>query len=111
MAHSLSPECTPLKLEYDSCFNAWFEGYLQPMASFSSQGPLSREEKLAQNRKKAEDYEARCGKIWQSYRACVQKAVKGSGLTKMLQEAREEHPLAMPPGSAAGSQKPPQSSA
>ncbi|KAI9634738.1 uncharacterized protein MKK02DRAFT_37617 [Dioszegia hungarica] len=27
---SLSPECTPLKHRYDSCFNSWFEGYLQP---------------------------------------------------------------------------------
>jgi len=27
---SLSPKCTPLKQRYDSCFNAWFEGYLQP---------------------------------------------------------------------------------
>lgn len=27
---SLSPECTPLKHRYDSCFNLWFEGYLQP---------------------------------------------------------------------------------
>ncbi|WVR04488.1 hypothetical protein IAU60_001492 [Kwoniella sp. DSM 27419] len=30
---SLSPECTPLKHRYDSCFNAWFEGYLQPALS------------------------------------------------------------------------------
>ncbi|KAG8983172.1 hypothetical protein FRB94_007818 [Tulasnella sp. JGI-2019a] len=103
MAHSLTPECTPLKLAYDSCFNAWFEGYLQPIAS-SGQGPFSMEEKLAQNRAKAEDYEARCGKIWQSYRTCVQKAVKGSGLTKMIREAQEEHPLATPPGSPTGSQ-------
>jgi hypothetical protein len=27
---SLSPQCTSLKQRYDSCFNAWFEGYLQP---------------------------------------------------------------------------------
>ncbi|ODN83225.1 hypothetical protein, variant [Cryptococcus amylolentus CBS 6039] len=27
---SLSPECTPLKHRYDTCFNLWFEGYLQP---------------------------------------------------------------------------------
>lgn len=27
---SLNPECTPLKHAYDSCFNAWFEGYLKP---------------------------------------------------------------------------------
>lgn len=27
---SLDPQCTPLKHRYDSCFNLWFEGYLQP---------------------------------------------------------------------------------
>jgi hypothetical protein len=27
---SLSADCTPLKHRYDSCFNSWFEGYLQP---------------------------------------------------------------------------------
>lgn len=27
---SLAAECTPLKRTYDSCFNTWFEGYLQP---------------------------------------------------------------------------------
>ncbi|KAK6903911.1 hypothetical protein L486_03487 [Kwoniella mangroviensis CBS 10435] len=33
---SLSPECTPLKHRYDSCFNAWFEGYLQPALAAAS---------------------------------------------------------------------------
>jgi hypothetical protein len=33
---SLSPECTPLKHKYDSCFNAWFEGYLQPAITYSA---------------------------------------------------------------------------
>jgi hypothetical protein len=36
---SLSPECTPLKQRYDSCFNAWFEGYLQPALDSSSRRP------------------------------------------------------------------------
>lgn len=27
---SLAKDCTPLKHRYDSCFNLWFEGYLQP---------------------------------------------------------------------------------
>ncbi|KAK4688370.1 TRIAP1/MDM35 family protein, partial [Tremellales sp. Uapishka_1] len=42
---SLSPECTSLKHRYDSCFNLWFEGYLQPAldnvapASTSSTSP------------------------------------------------------------------------
>ena len=36
MASSLSDECTPMKREYDSCFNAWFEGYLEPAVIASS---------------------------------------------------------------------------
>ncbi|WWC59426.1 uncharacterized protein I303_101982 [Kwoniella dejecticola CBS 10117] len=35
---SLSPECTPLKHKYDSCFNAWFEGYLQPALASAAAG-------------------------------------------------------------------------
>ncbi|KAF8812782.1 hypothetical protein BYT27DRAFT_7273261, partial [Phlegmacium glaucopus] len=27
---------TPLKQTYDSCFNSWFEGYLEPAVSTSS---------------------------------------------------------------------------
>ncbi|WWC87070.1 uncharacterized protein L201_001956 [Kwoniella dendrophila CBS 6074] len=38
---SLSPECTPLKHRYDSCFNAWFEGYLQPALDASSSSSSS----------------------------------------------------------------------
>ncbi|WVQ78413.1 hypothetical protein IAT38_000499 [Cryptococcus sp. DSM 104549] len=26
----MDPECSPLKHRYDTCFNQWFEGYLQP---------------------------------------------------------------------------------
>jgi hypothetical protein len=33
---SLSPQCTPLKQRYDGCFNAWFEGYLQPALDAST---------------------------------------------------------------------------
>jgi len=36
---SLSPKCTPLKQQYDSCFNAWFEGYLQPALDSSPRRP------------------------------------------------------------------------
>lgn len=88
MAHSLSPECTPLKLAYDSCFNAWFEGYLQP----APRG-LHSEERLKRIEQKRKEYDERCGKLWENYRACLQKAVKDSGLTDMLKEARLENPL------------------
>lgn len=68
MAHSLAAECTPLKLKYDSCFNAWFEGYLQPAVSASA-NPAEREQ---YRKSKAEEYEQNCGKLWDEYKSCVQ---------------------------------------
>lgn len=68
MASSLSADCTPLKLKYDACFNAWFEGYLEP-SIYDATTVEQRQERSAQ---KAREYEERCGKVWQSYRACVQ---------------------------------------
>ncbi|KAF5380092.1 hypothetical protein D9615_006269 [Tricholomella constricta] len=71
MAHSLSSECTPLKLEYDSCFNAWFEGYLEPAVTASA-SPTKREE---YSRHHAAIFQEKCGKIWESYRECVQVCI------------------------------------
>ncbi|PCH44618.1 mitochondrial distribution and morphology family protein, partial [Wolfiporia cocos MD-104 SS10] len=93
MAHSLSEECTPLKREYDACFNAWFEGYLEPAVAASA-APAQRAQ-FAQE--KAREYEQRCGRLWQQYRECVQKAVKDKGLEPLLEQAREENPLKDPP--------------
>ncbi|KAG8985321.1 hypothetical protein FRB94_004193 [Tulasnella sp. JGI-2019a] len=102
MASSLSAECTPLKQAYDTCFNSWFQRYLTP--STSPRTPvLTSEEKLAQNRAKAADYEARCGSLWQEYQACVQRAVEGNGLAELLRESRDEPPLTYPSGSSNGS--------
>jgi TRIAP1/MDM35 family protein len=67
MAHSIEERCTPLKLEYDSCFNSWFEGYLEPAVSASA----SQESRTKYSKEKAEEYERKCGKIWASYRECV----------------------------------------
>ncbi|KAF8636293.1 hypothetical protein AX17_003647 [Amanita inopinata Kibby_2008] len=92
MADSLSPECTPLKHKYDACFNAWFEGYLEPAVSANA----SPHERAAYSKKKAEEFQAKCGKVWDSYRECVQKAVKEKGLDKLLNQAREEYPLTEP---------------
>ncbi|KAJ3733859.1 mitochondrial distribution/morphology family 35/apoptosis [Lentinula guzmanii] len=93
MAESLLSECTPLKKEYDSCFNAWFEGYLEPAVSASS----SPEKYSEYSQRKAEEFQQKCGKIWEGYRACVQKALKEKGLDTMLQQSREENPLSRPP--------------
>lgn len=68
MASSLSAKCTPLKLEYDSCFNAWFEGYLEPLADPST----TTEERRERSAQKAREYEESCGKVWESYRECIQ---------------------------------------
>ncbi|KAG9226541.1 hypothetical protein PLEOSDRAFT_22046 [Pleurotus ostreatus PC15] len=93
MAHSLSDECTPLKHKYDSCFNAWFEGYLEPAMNVSADA----QQRETYSKQKAAEYEEKCGKIWESYRLCVQKAVKDKGLDTLLQQAREENPLTEPP--------------
>jgi TRIAP1/MDM35 family protein len=68
MAASLSSECTPLKTAYDSCFNAWFEGYLEPAVAASA----SKEQRTAYSKQKAEEYEEKCGKLWSSYKDCLQ---------------------------------------
>jgi Uncharacterised protein family (UPF0203) len=68
MASSLSPQCTPLKHAYDSCFNAWFEGYLEPAVAASS----NPEQRSAFSKQKAAEFERSCGKIWEQYRDCVQ---------------------------------------
>ncbi|KAG7090919.1 hypothetical protein E1B28_009993 [Marasmius oreades] len=99
MADSLSPECTPLKKEYDSCFNAWFEGYLEPAVSISQlPAQQQRQTREEYSRKKAEEFQRKCGKLWEAYRGCVQKALKGKGLDKMLEQSREENAFnSMPP--------------
>ena len=88
MASSLSTQCTPLKHAYDQCFNSWFEGYLQPaieesQPSNASSSSTSRktgngikesskeETRRAYSKRKAEEFEEKCGKVWESYRACI----------------------------------------
>lgn len=113
MSQSLSEECTPLKRKYDACFNAWFEGYLEPALSASANA--EQRTKFAQQ--KAAEFDSSCGKIWHAYRECVQvradkqrhevltmndessvqKAVKDKGLDVLLDQARTENPLKEPP--------------
>ena len=68
MAHSLSEECTPLKRKYDACFNAWFEGYLEPAVSAS----VTPEQRTKFSQEKAAEFERSCGAMWREYRDCVQ---------------------------------------
>ncbi|KAJ7188813.1 mitochondrial distribution/morphology family 35/apoptosis [Mycena filopes] len=92
MADSLSPACTPLKQEYDSCFNVWFEGYLEPTLSASS----TEKQRMAHYQRKADEFQAKCGKVYEQYQNCIQGAVKQKGIEPLLQQAREEHPLREP---------------
>ena len=71
MAHSLSSECTPLKHAYDSCFNAWFAGYLEPTLTPHQQREKDKNPQEYQ-RQKAQEYQQKCGKVWESYKECVQ---------------------------------------
>jgi TRIAP1/MDM35 family protein len=71
MSQSLSKECTPLKQAYDTCFNSWFEGYLEPAVAASS----SPEARTEYSKRKAEEFQEKCGKIWESYRSCVQVCI------------------------------------
>ncbi|EJD05543.1 uncharacterized protein FOMMEDRAFT_103645 [Fomitiporia mediterranea MF3/22] len=91
MASSLADECTSLKLPYDSCFNAWFEGYLQPAVN------LSAAQRAEYSKAKADEFEQKCGKVWREYQACVKRAVKDKGLDEMLTEATKDNPLTSPP--------------
>ncbi|KAI0824965.1 mitochondrial distribution/morphology family 35/apoptosis [Trametes gibbosa] len=93
MSQSLSEECTPLKRSYDACFNAWFEGYLEPAVSASA----NAEQRTNFAQQKAAEFESSCGKIWQEYRQCIQKAVKDKNLEALLDQARSENPLKEPP--------------
>ncbi|KAJ7104577.1 mitochondrial distribution/morphology family 35/apoptosis [Mycena crocata] len=92
MADSLSPACTPLKKEYDSCFNVWFEGYLEPTLSPSA----TEAQRTAHYQQKAEEFKTKCGKVYAEYQNCIQNAVKEKGIEPLLQQAREEHPLRDP---------------
>ncbi|KIM64145.1 hypothetical protein SCLCIDRAFT_1213559 [Scleroderma citrinum Foug A] len=70
MAESLSPECTPLKHAYDSCFNSWFEGYLEPAVSHSK--TLLESQRNEYTKQKADEFERNCGAAWRQYKGCVQ---------------------------------------
>lgn len=55
--NSLADECTPLKHEYDACFNSWFsEKYLKG------------------------DMRDECGDLFKKYQECVKRAIKEKGI-------------------------------
>lgn len=55
--NSLNEECTPLKREYDTCFNTWFrEGFLK-----GSKDDV-------------------CAEVFKKYQVCVKDALKKEGI-------------------------------
>ncbi|KAG8755493.1 hypothetical protein FRC14_003991 [Serendipita sp. 396] len=100
MAQSISPECTPLKHKYDTCFNAWLESYLSPevtnaikSSSTSSNSASNDDAKAHRTRRMAQEYEDKCGAAWKAYNSCVTKAVKEHKLEELIHQARDENPL------------------
>lgn len=72
MASSLAPECTPLKRKFDSCFNSWFEGYINHAAPDKTPvGPeiAAREAAIQAS---ALLYDERCGALWKEYSKCLE---------------------------------------
>ena len=73
---SLHPPCTALKKAYDSCFNHWFDEYLQlaaPIPPSAGKGnPKVEEERQAKIKAKAIEYEQKCGATWKAYRDCLE---------------------------------------
>jgi len=88
MAHSLTPECTPLKHEYDACFNTWFEGYLEPAIANANTKGSSQAQRIAYSKQKKEEYDRKCGSIWATYKDCVQVS---SRLSPQLSSCIAEH--------------------
>ncbi|KAJ2494665.1 Mitochondrial distribution and morphology protein 35, partial [Coemansia sp. RSA 1694] len=62
---SIDAKCTPLKREYDDCFNKWYS------------------EKFLDG-KEAND----CTALFKTYQKCLREALKEKGLTKMIDDAR-----------------------
>jgi TRIAP1/MDM35 family protein len=94
---------------YDTCFNTWFASYL-PLASSPDTSETER-------KTKADEYERKCGKTFEEYKAClqvnpffadiallllppapahpvVQKGIQQKGLAELIAQARADEPLA-----------------
>ncbi|KNE68440.1 hypothetical protein AMAG_13092 [Allomyces macrogynus ATCC 38327] len=64
---SIGKNCTPLKHDYDACFNKWYtEKFLK--------GETTPE----------------CTELFEKYRQCVVAAIKEQKVDKMLSEAQKE---------------------
>ncbi|KAJ2755122.1 Mitochondrial distribution and morphology protein 35 [Coemansia aciculifera] len=62
---SIDKKCTPLKREYDDCFNKWYS------------------EKFLDGKESSD-----CTAFFKTYQKCLREALKEQGLTKMIDDAR-----------------------
>ncbi|PVV03116.1 hypothetical protein BB560_002417 [Smittium megazygosporum] len=62
---SISSECTPLKEEYEKCFNKWYS------------------EKFLKG-----DKEDACKELFIKYRKCISSTLESTGLSKTINNAR-----------------------
>jgi TRIAP1/MDM35 family protein len=109
-----------MKKAYDSCFNHWFDEYLQlaaPIPPTAGKGnPKVEEERQAKIKAKAVQYEEKCGATWKAYRDCLevrehqlqldviwlirfalcQDGLQEKDLKGLIREARQEFPLKVP---------------
>ncbi|KAI9302905.1 mitochondrial distribution/morphology family 35/apoptosis [Cunninghamella echinulata] len=70
MSSSVGPDCTELKIKYDTCFNKWYS------------------EKFLKG-----DTTPECEDLFKDYRACVMVTLKEKGIDKLLSESRKESPF------------------
>jgi len=68
---SFSKKCTPLKQEYDACFNDWYSNKF-----LKGKGALNE-----------------CQEHFNRYQECIKKELSARGIETMLSEARREAPF------------------
>lgn len=71
MSASFAEECTPLKKEYDTCFNDWY------LNKFLKGQSLHNE----------------CEDLWNNYITCVNTALAQHKIKALLDKAREDQPF------------------
>ncbi|KXS16850.1 UPF0203-domain-containing protein [Gonapodya prolifera JEL478] len=85
MASSLAPQCTPLKREYDTCFNKWYaesflKGAYEPGVSSNGNGGVGEQGKAR----------TECDELFEKYRACVWNAIESRNLATLIADARRD---------------------
>lgn len=71
--NSLRPECDGASEAYHACFRRWYASYIDSAPTLTSSGEAEREKAgiASWARGQKEAYEAQCGALFRSYRACI----------------------------------------